>query len=103
MKPSIYNFVFDNGSNYLLYNAASDEIIVMGEELYKLYTENLNDIANIQCHHPKFYDYLLSKGAIVDDSCSESDSVIARWKANEVNANNNQSDNGLQYVLLVLL
>ncbi|WP_440486177.1 radical SAM protein [Segatella hominis] len=87
MKPSIYNFVFDNGSNYLLYNAASDEIIVMGEELYKLYTENLNDIANIQCHHPKFYDYLLSKGAIVDDSCSESDSVIARWKANEVNAN----------------
>jgi|GEM_PF-3840016 hypothetical protein len=62
MKPSIYNFVFDNGSNYLLYNAASDEIIVMGEELYKLYTENLNDIANIQCHHPKFYDYLLSKG-----------------------------------------
>lgn len=38
MKPSIYNFVFDNGSNYLLYNAASDEIIVMGEKLYRNYT-----------------------------------------------------------------
>lgn len=38
MKPSIYNFVFDNGSNYLLYNVASAEIIVMGEELYRNYT-----------------------------------------------------------------
>lgn len=86
MKPSIYNFVFDNGGNYLLYNAFSDEIIVMGEELYKLYMENLSDVENIRCQHPEFYDYLLSKGAVVDGSCPESDSVIARWKANDANA-----------------
>lgn len=86
MRPSVYNFVFDNGGNYLLYNAFSDEIIVMGEELYKLYMENLSDVENIRCQHPEFYDYLLSKGAVVDGSCQESDSVIARWKANDANA-----------------
>lgn len=86
MKPSIYNFVFDNGSNYLLYNASSDEIVAMGEDLYKLYMESLCDVEDIRRRHPGFYDYLLDKGAIVEDSCSESDSVIARWKANDANA-----------------
>lgn len=81
MKPSIYNFVFDNGGNYLLYNASSDEVIVMQEELYKLYMENLSHVENIQRLHPEFYQCLLSKGAVVGDSCNESDSVIAKWKA----------------------
>lgn len=83
MRPSVYNFIFDNGSNYLLYNASSDEIIVMGEELYRLYMENLGDVENIRCRHPGFYQYLLGKEAIVEDSCSESDSVIAKWKASD--------------------
>ena len=27
MKPSYYNFFIENGSNYILYNASSDEVI----------------------------------------------------------------------------
>lgn len=83
MRPSVYNFIFDNGSNYLLYNASSDEIIAMGEELYRLYMENLGDVENIRRRHPGFYQCLLDKEAIVEDSCSESDSVIAKWKASD--------------------
>lgn len=62
----------------MLYNAYSDEVGMLADELKKLYEDKtLNDIQNI---HPEFYKFLQEKGFLVPSSEIESEKCITKWK-----------------------
>lgn len=83
MKTSQYNFLLENGDRYILYNACSDEIVILQPELYDLYVEHLNSIDKLAEKHAEFFNYLVEKQAIVPDDEDESLKVIEQWKEKE--------------------
>lgn len=48
MKTSYYNFVLENGDQYILYNVGSDEIIILHPELYELYISNIGCVDKLK-------------------------------------------------------
>lgn len=85
MKASYYNYLVNNGDNYILYNTFSDEIILMRPEIHSIYVENINCIDKIREIHSSFYDCLLSKRAIVEDNENEVDCFVKNWYYREQN------------------
>lgn len=83
MIPSKYNFIFRNDENAILYNAFSDEMVVMLPEILKIYQDNLDSIERIKDIHPDLYACLLEKSAIVEEDEDESLKVIERWNQEE--------------------
>lgn len=77
MKKSIYNHLSFIDGTWVLYNAYSDEVGVLDDEVKRLYEgKSLNEIQNI---HPDFYNFLQEKGFSVTDSEVESEKCIAKW------------------------
>lgn len=79
MKRSFYNKIFPYGNKYILYNAASDGIIVLLPRIYKLLTETTN-ITTLQDIHPDLYTALLTDKFIIDDNIDEPESIISQWE-----------------------
>ncbi len=72
MKLSCYNYEEDNGSNYILYNCRTDELLFLNEKLKKLWQDNsMSSLERIGEIHPEFFCYLVNKGFVVPDSVDE--------------------------------
>lgn len=80
MKQSRYNFLINNGDNYALYNAFSDQLAMLRPELYDFFVDNISSLDIINARHPQFFDYLVSCGFIVDDDADEVSEVVEKWK-----------------------
>jgi len=71
MKESIYNHIIDNGENFILYNALSDEAAVITKELYNIYESRHRNPDDLKTAYPDFYDYLVKAGIIVAEDIDE--------------------------------
>lgn len=80
MKYSFYNYVFQNGAQSILYNAGSDGIILLQEELVNLVQKYKDNITELEKAHPDLYKQMQDYRMIVEDGTNEADSVIAEWK-----------------------
>ena len=77
LKKSIYNHLSFIDGNWVLYNAYSDEIGILAEEVKRIYEDNtLDEIKNI---HPEFYNFLQEKGFSVPFSEAEAEKCITKW------------------------
>lgn len=78
MKKSIYNHLSFIDGTWVLYNAYSDEVGMLADEVKRLYEDKtLDEIQNI---HPEFYKFLQEKGFSVPFSEVESEKCITKWK-----------------------
>ena len=81
MKKSQYNFVRKVGTQYVLYNAATENTTVLDPIVAQLYQDKLvNEIKDL---HPEFYDYLCNSGYIVSDDADELQSIIKQWDSED--------------------
>ena len=79
MKTSMYNYVVKDGHTYILYNTATERMLVMNMKVYDVYKTHQEKPENIKNIHPKLYESLVSDGFVVDDTADEPQSVISRW------------------------
>lgn len=91
---SYYNFLLQNGSTSVLYNAATDGLLVLDSNLIECIKDNKENIENLQMIHPDLYTAMLEKGMIVDATINESDAIIEKWK---------QEDNNPAHFFLTIL
>lgn len=80
MKYSIYNYTLVHGNKYILYNVASDGILVLLPQVYQILTNSKDSIDDIAKIHPELYKALSEHRMIVHDDENESQAVIERWK-----------------------
>lgn len=67
MHLSKYNVIFNEKTNVIVYNTASDGIINMTSALFHKVEENKDNISNLEKIHPELYDTLKKFGFIVGD------------------------------------
>lgn len=79
-KFSKYNHLFSYGKQSILYNIASDGILVLQPELAALIQQNQNAIDNIEPIHPTLFQALRERNMIIEDETDEIKSQIERWK-----------------------
>ena len=79
MKYSKYNYIIHLSNSKLLFNTASDGLIVISPELYSILqnTENPDSIGKI---HPTFYKSLVDKKFIVENDKDEYQAVLEAIK-----------------------
>lgn len=81
MKHSLYNYLSYINGSAVLYNALSDEMALLEPTLAKMYQQQtLEEIHGI---HPTFYEFLISKGFIVDDTTDEFQQCIDIWEQDD--------------------
>lgn len=78
MKKSIYNHLSFIDGTWVLYNAYSDEVGMLADEVKKMYEDKTLD--EIKIIHPEFYNFLQEKGFSVPFSEVESEKCITKWK-----------------------
>jgi uncharacterized protein len=79
MKWNRYNAIIENGDQqYLLYNCATDNLMVFIEEIKKIIEENIHSIDRIKKIHPPLFKYLLDKDFIIDDQLNETKIAIEK-------------------------
>lgn len=78
MKKSIYNYLSFIDGTWVLYNAYSDEVGILADEVKKMYEEKSLD--EIKTTHPEFYKFLQEKGFSVPSSDVESEKCIKKWE-----------------------
>ncbi|MCM1511354.1 MAG: radical SAM protein [Clostridium sp.] len=81
MKISMYNYVVKDGLRHILYNTATERMLVMNTKVFDVFKTYKNKPENIKSIHPKLYDTLIADGFIVDDATDETLAVISRWEA----------------------
>ena len=79
-KFSCYNRFFFTKDTVLLYNAASDGVVVLLPELEEVLRSHIDDIDVLASIHSDLFQALLSKRMIVDENENEWQSVIDKWK-----------------------
>lgn len=79
-KFSCYNRFFFTKNTILLYNAASDGVLVLLPELEEVLRSYIDDIDALEHIHSELFQALLSKRMIVDENENECLSVIEKWK-----------------------
>lgn len=78
-KYSYYNFMFQNGDVALLYNAATDGILVLNSDLMLLIGQYKSNIDGLKFVHMELFDEMCRKGMIVQSE-NEAETVINGWK-----------------------
>lgn len=86
MRPSSYNHIFENGDAMLMYNCASDNLLVLHPEVYRLFAENTEDLDVLRKKHKELYERMVQIGFIVNDDCDEYQAVLEKWKTEEATA-----------------
>lgn len=76
----MYNTTLIHGNKYILYNVASDGLLVIHPKLYQLLETHKQDLDTIATIHPEFYTSLSNCGMIVPNDKDESTEVISKWK-----------------------
>lgn len=79
-KKSSYNHLTKEHGQWVLYNAATDEICVLDPQLKLLYQQENSTIAE---QHPAFYEHLCVNHFIVPIETDEAQACIAQWKAED--------------------
>lgn len=67
MKWSLYNFIIRNGSDYLLYNSLTNELMACVGGINSLLNEYKNNMDGLKQIHPELYNYLNTQKFIVSD------------------------------------
>lgn len=76
MKKSIYNHLSFIDGIWVLYNAYSDEVGILADEVKKMYEDKTLD--EIKTAHPEFYKFLQEKGFSVPSLEVESEKCIKK-------------------------
>ena len=79
MKTSMYNYVVKDGPRYILYNTATERMLVMSMKVFDVFNTHQDKPENIKNIHPKLYESLVADGFVVDDAADEPLSVISKW------------------------
>ena len=82
-KFSIYNYWYKTRKHILLYNAYSDDVLVLLPSIAKLIEQQASEIEKIGEIHPQLYKALLEKRMIVEENIDESEKVIEQWKSED--------------------
>lgn len=80
MKYSGYNFLFSNGPRAVLYNAASDGLLLLRSDLTALISKYKDGIDGLKTEHPDLYAAMQQRGMIVPDGEDEAEALISRRK-----------------------
>lgn len=79
MKTSMYNYVVEDGPTRILYNTATERMLVMNRKVFDVFKTHGDKPEDIKRIHPKLYESLVADGFVVDDAKDEPQSVISRW------------------------
>lgn len=79
-KWSKYNYLYDNGENFILFNLASKAYLALVPQLAKLVEEKKEEIDTLADIHPELYEVLKEKGFVVDNGLDEVESLLKRWR-----------------------
>ena len=71
MKWSLYNFIIRNGSDYLLYNSLTNELMACVGGINSLLNEYKNNMDGLKQIHSELYNYLDAQKFIVSDETDE--------------------------------
>lgn len=82
-KLSKYNYLLHGSHSVLLYNCASDAILLLIPQLAELLEQNLNQAERIREVHEEFFLALEEKGFIVPTDSDEVENFISRLKEEE--------------------
>lgn len=80
MKYSFYNYVFKNGSQSLIYNAATDGTIILQPDLAELIRRHKDEVGKLADVHPELYDAMAERKMIVGDETDECRELISEWE-----------------------
>lgn len=64
MKWSLYNFIIRNGSDYLLYNSLTNELMACVGGINSLLNEYKNNMDELKQIHSELYNYLMRKSSL---------------------------------------
>jgi uncharacterized protein len=79
MKWSKYNVFINNGDGrHLLYNCATDNILVFVADIRTILSENMGCIDNIEKIHPDLFNCLINKEYIIKDDINEIQALIEK-------------------------
>lgn len=79
MRTSMYNYVVEDGPTHILYNTATERMLVMSTKIFDVFNTHQDKPENIKNIHPKLYESLVADGFVVDDDADEPLSVISKW------------------------
>ena len=83
MKWSLYNFIIRNGSDYLLYNSLTNELMACVGGINSLLNEYKNNMDGLKQIHSELYNYLDAQKFIVSDETDEAKQFIEHQKATD--------------------
>ena len=83
MKWSLYNFIIRNGSDYLLYNSLTNELMACVGGINSLLNEYKNNMDELKQIHSELYNYLDAQKFIVSDETDEAKQFIEHQKATD--------------------
>lgn len=76
MKTSQFNLSFKYGNDFVWYNSLANDYIIMNSFLNDLFiAAEKESVDDLQVIHPDFYNHLLDKNFIVDESVNEVEEV----------------------------
>lgn len=93
-KFSQYNHMFAQGNRFVLYNVASDGILLLESDAAKVIQENKEQIDKLKDIHPTLFNALVEHEMLVDADVDEAELLLKRW--HEVD------DNPESFTLLLL-
>lgn len=71
MKESKYNCILQDNTGMVIYNAGSDELVILNPQLAGIYTSKRNDFETLNRQHHSLYEHLVNKGILVDEDVDE--------------------------------
>lgn len=78
-KKSRYTFECMDGENTVVYNAATDRMLVLIPQLYELYRKHENHLHDLKNVHKEFFNALAYSGIIVSEECNETEALVDFW------------------------
>ncbi len=85
-RYSKYNYHLDYlKGKTLLYNTSSDQVLVVDNQLFSLFTGCAEDPLRLRDLHPQFFKSLEDKGFIIEDTVDEYEREVARFKEESEN------------------
>lgn len=82
-KYSFYNYLYNNGKNFILFNCASRAYLVLVPQLAKLIDDNKDNIDVVGDIHPELFQALKDKGFVVDKDLDEVEALLKSWREAE--------------------
>lgn len=82
-KYSTYNYLHNNGKNFILFNCASRAYLVLVPQLAKLIDDNKDNIDVVADIHPELFQALKDKGFVVDKDLDEVEALLKSWREAE--------------------